>query len=106
MHDNRQHAVVPRRQFLRLAAGAMVTGAVACNPWLDAAEPSTAPAGSSLSAGDRDVTFFIASDTHYGLDQAETNEALNKSAIDVLNTLAGRPFPKHEFGLIAEPRAV
>jgi len=55
---------------------------------------------------DRDVSFFIASDPHYGLNQSEDNERLNKDAIAILNHLAGTPFPKEEFGTVAEPRAV
>ena len=76
-----------RRSFLRAAAAATVLG-------------------SAAAAAKRDVTFFVASDTHYGQDQWETNEAGNKSAIGLLNGLPGTPFPRAEFGVVGQPRAV
>jgi cytolysin (calcineurin-like family phosphatase) len=76
-----------RRAFLRATAATVVLGGA-----------TTRPA--------RDVTFFIASDTHYGQDQWETNEAGNKSAIAVLNGLPGTAWPTPDLGRVAEPRAV
>jgi cytolysin (calcineurin-like family phosphatase) len=106
MPENQLGSMIGRRRFLRLAAGAVVTGAGVSRASGGVAQPATAPSTSLVTAGDRDVTFFVASDTHYGIDQAETNEAGNKSAIAVLNTLAGQSFPSREFGVIAQPRAI
>ena len=63
----------------------------------------------TLGAGlppERDVSFLVASDPHYGQDQWDTDEAANASAIAVLNGLPGTPFPRAEFGVVAPPRAV
>jgi hypothetical protein len=98
--------MIGRRQFLRLAAGAAVAGASLSRSSAGVGQPVMTPADSPVAAADRDVTFFVASDTHYGIDQRETNEAGNKSAIGVLNTLAGQSFPGREFGPIAQPRAI
>ena len=77
-----------RRSFLVSAAATAVLGGAVARP------------------SDRDVTFFVASDLHYGQDQRETNEAANKSAIGVLNGLPGVAYPDPAFGTVAEPRAV
>jgi hypothetical protein len=106
MFDNHQEPQIGRREFLRLSAGALAAGIVASHSKVKAADVAAPPAASSVAAGDRDVTFFVASDTHYGIDQDETNESGNKSAIALLNTLAGQPYPNRDFGVIAEPRAV
>jgi cytolysin (calcineurin-like family phosphatase) len=54
----------------------------------------------------RDVTFFVASDLHYGQDQAETNEQGNKNVIAIINKLPGADFPEKDFGSVATPRGV
>ena len=82
-----------RREFLIAGGSAIAAGILA----------STSPAATASS---RDITFFIASDMHYGLNQDEDNEKLNKDAIRLLNNLAGVDFPKPEFGKIPETRAV
>ncbi|HPO13100.1 MAG TPA: metallophosphoesterase [Candidatus Hydrogenedentes bacterium] len=39
-------------------------------------------------------TFFVVADTHYGLDQWETNEAANKATIDAMKMLPGSAWPE------------
>ncbi len=46
-----------------------------------------------ISAEALDVTFLVAADTHYGLDQWGDNESLNKAAIDRMNNLEGTAWP-------------
>jgi 3',5'-cyclic AMP phosphodiesterase CpdA len=92
-------ASLDRREFLKLTGAAIGAGLLPVD-LASAVTPATKPAAS------RDVTFFIISDLHYGLNQSEDNEKLNKDAIHILNTLAGTEFPDKEFGIIPEPRAV
>jgi cytolysin (calcineurin-like family phosphatase) len=77
-----------RRAFLRATAATAVLG------------------GGATTRRRRDVTFFVASDTHYGQEQWDNNESANKSAIALLNGLAGTPYPRAEFGVVDRPRAV
>lgn len=99
MADPKQiQATLDRRAFLRLTGAAIGAGLLS-DELATGITPATKLAG-------RDITFFIASDTHYGLQQDENNEKLNKDAIHILNNLAGIPFPNNEFGIIPEPRAV
>jgi cytolysin (calcineurin-like family phosphatase) len=58
-----------------------------------------------LSYG-RDVTFFVASDLHYGQEQSENNEQGNKNAIALMNNLPGAEFPEKDFGKVGAPRGV
>jgi hypothetical protein len=89
---------IDRRQFLIHSGSVLGAGLLA---------PGVASAIAAASQpSPRDVTFFIASDTHYGLSQIEDNEKLNKDAIQILNHLAGTAFPNPEFGTVPEPRAV
>lgn len=62
----------------------------------------------ALSSGQEttDVTFLIASDTHYGLDQWATNEALNKECIDRMNAIPGTAYPTEIGGTVDSPRGV
>ncbi len=62
--------------------------------------------GGLVPRREREVSFLIASDLHYGQDQWETNEATNKSAIALLNGLPGTAYSLAEFGEVATPRAV
>ena len=49
-----------------------------------------------------DITFLVASDTHYGLDQWADNESLNKVAIDRMNNLEGVAWPAAAGGSLVE----
>jgi cytolysin (calcineurin-like family phosphatase) len=60
-------------------------------------------AGAALG---RDITFFVASDLHYGQDQTESNEQPNKNAIAIMNNLPGVAFPEKSFGVVEKPRGV
>jgi cytolysin (calcineurin-like family phosphatase) len=70
---------------------------------LVAASIITGIAGAALG---RDVTFFVASDLHYGQDQSDSNEQPNKNAIAIMNNLPGVAFPDKIFGVVAKPRGV
>ena len=50
------------------------------------------------------ITFFITSDTHYGLSQ--TVAAANEKTIDAMNALPGAAFPGEIGGAVATPRGV
>jgi cytolysin (calcineurin-like family phosphatase) len=50
------------------------------------------------------VTFFLASDTHYG--QSATVAAANERTIDAMNALPGTAYPKDIGGIVALPRGV
>jgi cytolysin (calcineurin-like family phosphatase) len=60
-------------------------------------------AGATLG---RDITFFVASDLHYGQDQTESNEHPNKNAIAIMNNLPGVAYPEGSFGVVEKPRGV
>lgn len=57
-----------------------------------------------VMAGARDVTFFVISDSHYGLSPAgdETASAL----VDKMNRLPGAPYPVVVGGVAGKPRGV
>ena len=61
---------------------------------------------SSAGGESTDVTFLISSDTHYGLDQWSTNEALNKECIDRMNAIPGTSYPAEIGGKVDTPRGV
>jgi len=50
------------------------------------------------------ITFFITSDTHYGLSQ--TVAAADEKTIDAMNTLPGKAYPREIGGTVAAPRGV
>ena len=50
------------------------------------------------------ITFFVTSDTHYGLSQ--TVAAANEKTIDAMNALPGTAFPREVGGAVATPRGV
>jgi cytolysin (calcineurin-like family phosphatase) len=54
----------------------------------------------------RDVTFFVASDLHYGQKQLKNNEKGNKQVIALMNNLPGAAFPDADFGAVEKPRGV
>ena len=62
--------------------------------------------GMACAAMGRDVTFFVASDLHYGQEQAENNERPNKNVIAMMNNLPGTAFPDKSFGVVEKPRGV
>ncbi len=46
------------------------------------------------AADPAEFTFFVAADTHYGLEQWNSNEQANKATIDAMKTLPGTAYPK------------
>lgn len=50
------------------------------------------------------ITFFVTSDTHYGLSQ--TVAAANEKTVDAMNALPGTAFPREVGGAVATPRGV
>ncbi len=52
------------------------------------------------------LTFFVASDPHYGYDMFENNEKINKSAIDDMNALPGTKYPDIIGGSVKTPKGV
>jgi len=62
--------------------------------------------GDSASASGRDITFFVASDIHYGQGQWSDNEQAVKNAIALMNNLPGAAFSLPRFGNVATPRGV
>ena len=59
------------------------------------------------SVDSEEFTFFVVADTHYGLDQWDTNEAKNKATIDALKALPGTPYPEAAGGgVVAAPAGV
>lgn len=50
------------------------------------------------------ITFFVTSDTHYGLSQSVA--AANEKTIDAMNALPGAAFPREIGGVVAPPRGV
>jgi cytolysin (calcineurin-like family phosphatase) len=62
--------------------------------------------GIASAAFGRDVTFFVASDLHYGQEQLKNNEKGNKKAIALMNNLPGAAFPDTDFGAVEKPRGV
>jgi len=58
----------------------------------------------SLTAG-RDLTFFLAGDTHYGF--SEKTAAYNRAIIDAMNALPGTPYPEGTIpGRVKKPQGV
>lgn len=53
--------------------------------------------------GKRDLTFFVAADTHFG---AGGIEALNRKQIEAMNALPGAPLPAALGGTVGRPRGV
>src|SRR3990172_8316222 len=53
-----------------------------------------------------DITFFVASDSHYGLKQWESNEKPNKKAIHDMNSLPGVAYPLFGAGVVSTPKGV
>ncbi len=53
-----------------------------------------------------EVTFLVASDTHYGQDQWANNESLNKQAINRMNGLEGTLWPAEAGGAVDDIRGV
>lgn len=55
----------------------------------------------SFNLAAREVTFFLSSDPHYGYEQWDSNERVNKIAIDDMNQLPGKKYPDkvQQFGL-------
>ena len=77
-----------------LAVGAALAGLPACvTPSSEAAAPSAA----------RTVTFFVASDTHFGVPGIEER---NRRLIDELNGLPGLAYPPEIGGRVDTPRGV
>jgi hypothetical protein len=120
------------RTFLLLSLVVVTAGAVAVRRFR-ASEPVPAPAlGSSRAQllppdrraerkGGLDVTFIVASDTHFGFGasegklmgsvrdpilEPEGTERINLAAIRTMNALPGRPWPKELGGVIGKPRGV
>jgi cytolysin (calcineurin-like family phosphatase) len=62
--------------------------------------------GIAGAAFGRDITFFVASDLHYGQEQEKNNEQGNKKAIALMNNLPGTAFPNSDFGVVQKPRGV
>src|SRR5512135_1223297 len=52
----------------------------------------------------RDVTFFLTSDTHYGLSPAA--EKADGSTVEAMNRLPGTDFPREIGGRVEVPRGV
>lgn len=57
-----------------------------------------------FSLGATDVTFFVAADPHYGYEQWNNNEKLNKEAIKDMNALPGTTYPRD--GVVQKPFGV
>jgi len=106
--------ICTRRAFL--AAG----GTAAAGLWLGGCSPAADDTGSKNSTpggsneidqtdrapapgGKRDLTFFVAADTHFGY---EGIEALNRKQIDAMNSLPGTPLPNALGGVVGQPRGV
>jgi len=81
-----------KRNLLRAAAALAVVGAVALAFILLGGRPG------------RDVTFFLASDTHYGLSP-EVDKADGR-VVEAMNLLPGTAFPKEIGGTVGVPRGV
>ena len=54
------------------------------------------------------ITFFITTDTHYGCNDDNDDEAIsaNQTTIDMMNALPGTPYPAAIGGIVDAPRAV
>jgi cytolysin (calcineurin-like family phosphatase) len=61
--------------------------------------------GAPLAAGAqrREMTFFVAGDSHFGVPRMSE---LNRILVDQLNELPGTPYPASIGGTVAEPRGV
>ena len=57
-----------------------------------------------LLAGVRNLTFFVASDTHYGLSPAGTQVAA--ALVEKMNKLPGASYPPIIGGIVGKPRGV
>ena len=109
--DNRSGAIggarATRRAWLRIlcaAAVLLMLNFKGCN-W--AGDPAGAGATTALMAhrvnGGTDVTFFVAADTHFGVEGIAD---LNARQIDAMNALPGTPLPRPLGGTVQEPRGV
>ena len=82
-------------------------GAAAAGLWLSGCSPSADDKGSKNATPGpglkRDLTFFIAADTHFGY---KGSDALNRKQIDAMNSLPGTPLPDALGGVVGKPRGV
>jgi len=96
---------ISRRQFIKaagLTAGAALMGGNVCKGKVYKGKTHKFTTGS-----DADVTFFIASDVHYGRNQISNNELTNKKIVEDMNTISGNSYPASVGGeIIDQPRGV
>jgi hypothetical protein len=83
-----------KKSSLRLALAAVVVIAAAWGLFFLLFTPRPAP----------EITFFLASDTHYGL--SPTVAAVNGKTVDAMNSLPGTAYPPDIGGTVAVPRGV
>jgi 3',5'-cyclic AMP phosphodiesterase CpdA len=88
---------VPVATWLGLAAlaGAVCAGGAASRPTSAPSRPAEKPKF--------DVTFFVAADTHFGV---EGIAARNRKQIRAMNAMPGRAYPRAWGGKVARPRGV
>jgi len=91
-------------RMLCAAAVLLMLNFKGCN-W--AGDPAGAGVGSALAFhrpnGGTDVTFFVAADTHFGVEGIAD---LNVRQIDEMNALPGKPLPRQLGGTVQPPRGV
>ena len=88
-----------RREFLKrvLATASLVPVFLSKNnPLMAVGQPASAKI---------DITFFISSDTHYGVGDDEAILA-NRKTIDMMNTMPGKDYPTSIGGTVDVPRGV
>lgn len=86
-------ALISRRRLRFLFLGAAWLGGVAASP-APPAKPAAPP---------EDITFFVASDTHFGVPGIEEG---NRRLVDELNGLPGTEYPPAVGGRVGTPKGV
>ena len=103
MADNNVN--ISRRQFIKtagLTACTALMGGNVCKGKVYKGKTNKFTTGS-----DADVTFFITTDTHYGLKQITNNEQVNKDIVTDMNAMPSNNYPASVGGeLIQQPRGV
>jgi predicted phosphodiesterase len=69
------------------------------------AQTTAGPAAAPATSGQRDLTFIVVSDTHYGLGGAE-GDRVRTELVDEMNGLPGTSYPISLGGKVGKPRGV
>lgn len=101
---------IPQLTTSWLAALGLAAAASGCDGCKDQRVPVNASGAAVLKsmahacAHRQDVAFIVASDTHFGFDEA--TDKRNEVAIEAMNGIAGTPWPKELGGQVGEPCGV